>query len=280
MAWTDSATVKKHLVDVDRVVTEYRDVPVKIGSDGTGYLSHKGMVSGSVAVKKRSTLTPSTQTVTLNGENWSSLTYTNLVPGEVVVAANSGLATIYQLDSDYAIDFAGGKIRRIAGGTISDGATVTIYYQRYTLLMLDTDYTVSYTGGSISKVSGGGLNADTTVWVDYDLSSGSVVDDLIGDAIVEAEDKILARLKSAYSASSTDTGLKSGATELALAIVCRGMVARALSDGYPCAEGRSKNWMALANNYEQSAIVTLKPFVDTGAITAATKKANGSWGWV
>ena len=61
------------------------------------------------------------------------------------------------------------------------------------------------------------------VLVDYTVTAGCVEDDLVDQAITEAEDIILRSLAEEYNASSTNQGLKTGATELALSIICRAL---------------------------------------------------------
>jgi len=281
MSWTDITTIKKHLADIDRVVTEFRDVPVTVGSDGSGQLPHRGILSGTVAIKRIAALAPDTETsVALTGEGWTNLAHSQLMPGEIVVSGDSSLTTVYLADVDYVADFAEGRIRRISGGAIPDSSTVTVSYRRYTLLTESVDYTVNLSGGTFSRVSGGDLNPDVTVYADYEVSAGCAVDDLAETAIAEAEDKIAARLKSDYSTASTDQGLVTGATELSLAIICRALAARAVTDSVPGAEGRGKIWLELAARYEQAATVTLRPFVESFPVQPGSKKSNASWEWV
>ena len=104
-------------------------------------------------------------------------------------------------------------------------------------------------------------------------------DQLIGEAITEAESKILSRLKSGFTAESSDQGLITGATELTLSIICRGLATRALSDGLPAAEGRARAWRLVAEEYERNAYATLRPFLNSPMPTAGGKGANSSWGW-
>jgi hypothetical protein len=280
MSWTSAETVKKHLFDLDKLPTEYRDVPIRIGMTGLGELLHKAIVTNSESIKQLEALEPTVQAgVVLNGENWTDLTYTLIKPGEIVVATDDGLQTVYQLDAGYAVDWEAGKLRRINGGSIGSGASVQVYYQRYWNLTRDLDYTIDYSAGQISVTVSGALKADTLVWVDYSVSASSGADQLIDEAINEAENKILARLKSGYGTGSTDQGLETGATELTLSIVCRGLATRALADGNPAAEGRSRAWRKLAEQYESNSVRTLQPFLNSPVVNPGGKRANQSWSW-
>jgi hypothetical protein len=280
MSWTNSITVKKHLFDLDKLIVDYFDVKIKFGATGIADLPHKGLVSSSEKVKTLASFEPALDTgITLNGEIWSSLTYDNLQPDEIVLAVDDGLNTVYQLEKDYAVDFENGEVRRINGGSIGDGSTVNVYYMRYSVKVKGTDYIIDYDTGQVSVKSGGSLEADTEVWIDYQLSAASGADQLIDEAITEAEDRILANLKDEYDASSTEQGLKTGATELTMAIVCRGLATRALSDGIASAEGRSRGWRDLSVQYELAAWRTLRPFLKSPQIAAGSKKGNQSWEW-
>ena len=280
MSWTDSTTIKKHLFDLDKLPTQFSDTEVKLDAAGDGSLPHKSIVSDSEKVKQILSMTPTQQSsVTLNGETWVQLNYDNLVPDGIVVSDDDDISTIYQLDKDYAFDYENGKIRRIAGGGISDGYSVAINYLRYAILTKDTDYTIIYDTGTVSVESGGSLEPETTVFVDYQISAASGADQLIAEAITEAEDKILANLKSEYDGESSDQGIKTGATELTLAVICRGLASRTLSDGQTSAEYRSRGWRELAEQYELSAWRTLRPFLKSPMLVKGAKKSNQSWEW-
>ncbi|MFH0765402.1 MAG: hypothetical protein V2A61_03175, partial [Calditrichota bacterium] len=211
---------------------------------------------------------------------WKALDYDQLIPQEIVAAADEGLSAVYELDKDYAFDPATGKIRRIAGGAISDGASVTVYYRRYTEKTRDVDYVLDEASGTLAVTTSGTLEPSTTVYVDYQIAATSGADQLIEEAIKEAEDKIATRLKDSYSAESTDQGLITGATELTLAIIDRGLASRALSDGGTAAEGRARGWRELSEHYERAGWMTLRPFLAGVSLRPPEKKANQSWEWV
>ena len=270
MSWTDTTSVRKHLIDLDQVLTEFNDVRIQFDNDGNAQLPHRGIVTSSESVKRLMSVEPTEQSgVTLNDETWVQL----------VVAEDDGLQTVYLEGVDYAINWTDGKIRRIDGGAISNGSAVQLYYQRYEVMTKDIDYTIDYATGELTVKVAGSLEADTTVLVDYQLSAASGVDDLISQAITQAEDKILARLKDDYNDSSSDQGLITGATELTLSVLCRALASRAVSDGGTSAEGRARAWRELALTYQTAAWHTLRPFMKIPAMNSGAKKANQSWEW-
>lgn len=280
MSWTDSTTVKNHLFDLDKLPTEYTDVPLKIDSNGEASLPHRGIVENSERLKRIATLDLTEESaVQLNAEQWKDLNFNDLVKGEIIVAYDQSLETVYQLDIDFAVDWEDGELRRIDGGDISDGQAVEVFYKRYEVMVQGVDYSITPATGEIAILPGGGLEPDTTVYADYEVSAASGADQLISEAITQVEDKILALLKDDYDGDSEDQGLKTGATELALATICRGLATRALSDGESSAEARSRGWRELADQYESLAWRTLRPFLKSPVMIKGSKKSNRSWDW-
>ena len=64
---------------------------------------------------------------TLNDIDWVSLSHKHLVSGSDKVTTLDG-GTTYSRNTDYEIDIENGKIRRLSGGGIADGATVKMGY--------------------------------------------------------------------------------------------------------------------------------------------------------
>jgi hypothetical protein len=96
-----------------------------------------------------------------------------------------------------------------------------------------------------------------------------VEDTLIDQAIIEAQDLILRNLAEGYDEYSSDQGITTGATQLALSIVARGLAADVLiinsaADAYH----RSKEWQALSELWESTAWETLSPFLDAQAMNS------------
>ncbi len=280
MAWTDSDTVKKFLPGLTGGATSFRDVPLILSDTGVGQLPHTGLVLASEVVKRLGNDdVEGPEAVTLPSETWVALPDSALLAGEVVAADNWQLETVYSEGVDYLIDTIEGKIRRIAGGAISGGATVKVWYRKYEVLAKDVDYEIDYATGTISLAEESEIPPGATLAVDYELNAASSVEDLIPEAIIQAEDKIVRRLKSGYTTASTDQGLVTGATELTLAIICRSLAVRALGDGLPAAQSRGKSWLELSSLFDRSASKTLKPFMSVPALASGGVQGNGSWEW-
>ncbi|MBU1881042.1 hypothetical protein KKA08_03345 [bacterium] len=279
MSWTTLATIRKHLSDAEVASTTIENQEqVLIGTDQVQLL-HKSLTTASEEVKSIDLASPhSAGGLSLSGVSWLNLAHANLVPETVVVAADQALETVYVEGSDYVVDYENGKIKRVSGSSIPDETTSYIWYFYFTIHTKDTDYEIDYSGGKLNRIAIGAIPDGATVFVDYTTSAGTVTDDLINQAITEAEDKILARLQEDYSASSTDQGLKTGATELSLTIVCNAkamdMMLKLPSDE---SDGAARQWAELSRRYERQAWKTLDRFLQPRAWRGAQAISNQSW---
>jgi len=279
MSWTDLATVRKHLQEAAVAARSVEDETHVLNGTDQVALACKSITSNSEEVKTIDLGSPyAAGSLALSAYNWRSLTHANLVPNSLVVAADQALDTVYVEGTDYVVDYELGKIKRVAGSSISDGGTVYVWYFYYTVHVRGTDYLMDYSGGRISRIDGGAIADGSTVFVDYITSAGTVTDDLINQAITEAEDKILARLQDGYGTGSTDQGLKTGATELTLAIVCRAkaldVMLKLPSDE---ADGAANQWRQMAVYYETQAWGTLDRFLQARERRGARAVVNDSW---
>lgn len=280
MSWTDSNTVRAHLPLLERRSTAVRDAQIAFSDEGKALLSHRSIEATSLIVKRALKGSPTgPEAITLSGEGWSILAHSNVVPGELVVATNRFCDTVYDRETDFVLDSAEGKIRRLSGSSIGDGASVSVYYQRYEVFALETDYLFDSTIGEIKAVSGGGIEAGSSLVVDYDLTPSSGVEGLIDLAITEAENKIANVLGNGYGSSTIDQRLTTGATELTLSILCRQLAAQALSDGMPSASQRGKVWLLMADGYESQAMATLRAFLGVPSLVSPHRQGNTSWKW-
>lgn len=257
MSWTSLATIRKHLQETSTAATVIKDEAYVLSGTAQVQLAHASIASLSVKVKAISR-----GAVILTGTSWRILTHVNLVPDSAVVEGKISLDTVYIEGTDYVMDYQQGKVKRVSGAAIPDGGTVYIWYFYYTVQEKDTDYQIDYGTGKLNRTSGGAIADGSTVYVDYTTSAGTVMDDLINEAITEAEDKILARLKDEYSGSSTDQGLKTGATELSLAIICNAKAMDVMLKSPSDEADRAANqWRAMSLRYEEQAWETLDRFL-------------------
>ena len=211
----------------------------------------------------------------LSGSNWSDLDHSDIVPDSVVVADDALRSTIYIEGTDYVVDYENGKIRRIPGGSIGDGDTVYAWNRYFTIQVKDTDYTINYETGELARIVDGGIADGGIVYVDYSTTASTVPDALISQAITEAEDKILGRLAEGYDESSEDQGLKTGATELAIAIICNAKAMDIMNRLHANdSDNMAKQWREMSLRYELQAWKTLSRFKAKPGIRSARTQVN------
>jgi hypothetical protein len=280
MAWTSLEIIKKHLQDSGVVIEKVHDeVHVLVGIESV-QLNHVYIKSDSEKVKTIDFTIPYADGENiLYGTTWKPLDHAQIVPNTVVVASDQLLSIVYEEGVDYVMDYELGEIKRDVEGSIPDGGIVYVWYQYYKLHTKNTDYIIDEEAGSIARIEGGGIGDGSQVWVDYKIDALTVSENLINEGITEAEGKILDRLSSDYNASSTEQGLKTGATELTLSIVARGMAAEAMRM-YPSNKAAevSKQWQTLSIRYEKQAWETLSKFLASSELRSAKVQANVSLG--
>lgn len=279
MSWTSLEIVRKHLQETAAAATAFEDEEHVLAGTAQEQLEHTSITLNSETVKSIDLGSPySVGSLSLTGTSWRKLPHENLVPNSVVAAGDQQLNTVYVEGTDYVILYGEGRIKRVAGSAIPDGGTVYVWYFYYTAHTRDVDYQIDYDSGKLNRIEGGGIADGATVFVDYSTAAGTVADNLILEAITEAEDKILARLKDEYNASSADQGLTTGATELALAIVCNGkamdMMLKVPSDDV---DGAAGQWRAMSQRFEAQAWATLDRFLKARSRRGPSAVRNGSW---
>jgi len=252
--WTDQATVKIHIqvppVNTPRVFNER----VELINTDYSELKHRNLDADSVVVKQVQLNAPYTEakTVTLSGSTDFQLTFTHLSWDSVVVASDSALSTLYTEFIDYVVDYTAGTIRRTETLTssIPDGGTVHMWYLYFNVFTEGSDYDEDLGNGRIRRTAlTSTIENESAVRVDYSHSDATPTDQLIDQAILEAEGWMEERLASEFTTSSTDQGLQSAATFLTLAIVANDMSFRESIDTRDEREDVAKRWMELAQQY-------------------------------
>lgn len=276
MSWTDRSIVKTHLQDARIDSLHVEDEPATLEETAAAVLAHRLLTEDSETVKWCTLKKPTADgPIVLEDTDWSDLAHANIVPDSVLVALDETIFQVWVCEKDYIIDYEQGRIRRTETSSIPSEIPVMVYYLYYTPFQGTTDYTIDYDAGLLTRVDGGSIPDGATVLVDYDVAAATISDALIDQAIVEAEDKILVHLSSDYGPSSPDQGLKTGATELTLAIVAEAMALEALQNELLSnAEDRAAEWLALAQKLEVQAWRTLAPFLDPTARRSPVVRSN------
>lgn len=276
MSWTDADTIRVHLqaLSVDALTVRFH--PFQIAGTAAIQLPHAVLAREAVNLYRIVATYPTGPVeVTLAGTGWVSLGLGPLHPKSIVLAKGWTLEDRYIEGVDYAVDEVHGSVRRLESGSISAGATLKTWCLPLVELTEGTDYEVNYTAGTIKRLPEGDLPDPSWVLVNYTTTAAGAADELIGQAILEAEAKILDRLKDDYSASSTDTGLVIGATELTLSLLCDDMALRALAGvGDSSADNRARRFLELSRRYEERAISTLSKFLRLPLPAVSTRQSN------
>ncbi|MBD3166512.1 hypothetical protein GF324_07935 [bacterium] len=276
--WTDTARVSTHLSPLLPAGGVVRNTEIVFDGYDDVQLPHNNIVPASETLGMIAQQIPSGPvSVTLNGETWTAIGTSGLAPGTVTVASTSFPDGWYAENSDYAINYAEGKLKRIGGTTtIPDGATVRVWFMPYTIFTRDVDYVIDNDAGTVKRVAGTTSIPDGgRVAASYESYTARATSTLIAQAITEAEDKILARLRDDYDSSSTDQGLVTGATELALSIVCDALAASTLGAANdPGADNRARRYMDLAERFEARAAMTLSRFLTQPVRAEAMVRPN------
>ena len=276
MSWTDTTTIKKHLMQSDVAIGTVENEQHTLWAEDEVQLHSAVITESSEAIKTIDLNQPYAESSKiLNGTSWRSLSHAEITPGSMVVADDAIRSNIYIEGTDYVIDYDAGNIRRVSGGSISDGGTVYIWYLYYTVHTKDSDYTIDYTDGALARIAGGGIADGGIVYADYTTTASTIPDALISEAITEAEDKILARLADGYDGSSSDQGLKTGAAELAISIICNAkamdIMNRLHSDD---SDNMAKQWREISKRYARQTWETLSRFLKKPGLRAARTKIN------
>ncbi len=257
MSYTNLALVKKH-VTLDDIPGGVRgDYSVTFSDLNWVSLPGRGLVDNSVAVKVLKDNAPIRERITLN-EGVNPLSYSRLVPNSITVASDDSMGTIYIENVDFSIDCGNGSIRLLAGGSIGAGTVVSVWYYYYSVYNKDIDYSVNTQYGMIKRLSGGSIQANQTVLVDYELSANQLNDELIAEAVLEAN-AVIEREVDPQRQFGADLTLQTAATYLAVSLVCRMAAASDLRYG-EYGRQTAPSWLSLAESYREDYRRLLKGF--------------------
>jgi len=253
MAFTSPELVRAHLATVRLGESRISDLPVVLSGTAPSQLPHAGLVEGSGVVKCRRASAPTRETPTL-ADAWVSLSHTCLIPTSVVIAGDSSLGTVYRENVDYVVDYAAGRVKRVAGGSISSGQTVVTWFEYYHVFIAGDDYAVNAASGQLVRRSTGAIADGQTVVVDYAVALGAVSDAVIEQALNEAGEAVLAMIDPAYQ-DQPAPAIVIGATHWTVAAVARMRAVATLADaGVNAAVARSaaQVWLDVADRYERT----------------------------
>lgn len=255
MAYTDATTVRRYISTPSPRTERVSDHPVALtGEEPVGFFA--GAVDpATVVVKARRAVAPLRQTVRL-ADSPTLLASVPLVPGSVVMASDSSLGTIFTENVDYLIDHAAAQVTIVAGGGLTPGGDVTVWYQPYKLCVSSDDYVLDAAQGEIRRRDG--IASGETVYLDYTPLHLNLSDELVDSAVATANGMIEREVDPAREFEA-DTTLANAAVYRALELLSRAAAARELASlrGVP---NVALAWLKLADDYANQSETLVRSF--------------------
>lgn len=260
MSFTNIDLVKKHILEHSVGTTKVENVSCHLSGEIPFQLPHINILQDTEKVKGKEQNAPTQENINFSSADTISLLHQELIPDTVVVAKDSSLGQIYVENIDYSIDYDNGKIIRIPDGSITPGSEVVIWYLFFRIYTKDTDYRIDYDKGQIKRISSGEIEDGQWVLADYTVEFGYLGDEVIANAMVEANDKILNIIDPSYS-NSTDQSLVTAETYLTVSILCN-IKALEVMTQIPgsVAKSLSLAWSNMSSAYRDRALDLLKKF--------------------
>lgn len=263
MGYTDREILKKHVQNdlpaIPNVIDETCQLELFAGTQ----LSHTNVDTDSERVKILRQVTPTGPiSLTLAGTTPSATGATYLVRNSIMVTADiSGLSPLIE-NKDYIVDYELGTIYRASlDSDIDDGDTVYVWFLAFTLLTSGSDYNIDYDEGTITRRAGSSIPEGATVFVDYSHSQQTVSDQLIDQAILEAEGFMEQNVDSEHPPTATDQAIKAAANYYALSIICLSQAGKELRTARDDSADIAKQWYSLGEKYLTLAAINFSPFL-------------------
>ncbi|MCK4385954.1 MAG: hypothetical protein KAW52_06790 [candidate division Zixibacteria bacterium] len=260
MSFTNIDLVKKHIREHQLGATNIENVSCHLLGQSPFQLPHISILPNSEKVKGKEQNVPTQESISFSSSDTASLAHQELIPDTVVVAKDSSLGEIYVENIDYSIDYDNGRVTRIEDGSIPEGTEVVIWYLWFRIYTKDADYNIDYTKGQLTRIGTGVIEDGQWVLADYTVEFGLLNDEVIKNALVEANDKILKVIDPSYS-NSTDQSLVTAETYLAVSILCNIKALEVMTQN-PGSTGKSLSlaWSNMSSIYWERAFDLLKKF--------------------
>jgi hypothetical protein len=270
MSFTSIEIVRKHILEKHLVISHIDSESAKLSALISHAVSFPPIRNGSETIKAILQTKPDFQMVEFDSGDQISLIKKPIVEDTAVVAKDSSLGIIYTENVDYLVDSPNGIITRLPDGAIASSQKLIIWYLPYKVYIKDIDYRISCSKGEISRLNDSAIQSGQTVLVDYDSEFGIVDDDVIVNAINEANERVLNYIDSAYT-NSTDRSLVIGETYLAIAILCRIKAVEAANAGV--SDSAKSSWLSIGEQYKLEALSILERFAGSAGSLTVPKKA-------
>ncbi|MFQ6031336.1 MAG: hypothetical protein ACE5K2_00315 [Candidatus Zixiibacteriota bacterium] len=260
MSFTNIDLIKKHIREHQLGATDIENISCHLLGETPFQLPHINLLPSSERVKGKEQNVPTQENISFSSSDTFSLAHPELIPDTVVVAKDSSLGEIYVENIDYSIDYDNGKITRIPDGSIPQGSDAVIWYLFFRIYTKDADYHIDYDKGQITRIASGEIEDGQWVLADYTVEFGLLSDEVIKNARVEANDKILKVIDPSYS-DSTDQSLVTAETYLAVSILCNIKALEVLTQNPgSTAKSLSLSWSNMSSVYRERAFDLLKKF--------------------
>jgi hypothetical protein len=277
MSFTNIDLVKKHIREHQLGATNIENVSCHLLGETPFQLPHINLLPSSERVKGKEQNVPTQEDVSFSTSDTASLAQKELIPDTVVVAKDSSLGEIYVENIDYSIDYDNGRITRIPDGSIPLGSEIVIWYLFFRIYSKDADYQIDYNKGQITRINSGEIEDGQWVLADYTVEFGLLSDEVMTNAMVEANDEILKVIDPSYS-ESTDQSLVTVETYLAVSILCNIKALEVMSQNPgSTAESLSSAWSNMSSVYRERVFDLLREFrKDPGSLCSpyATKSTE------
>ena len=260
MSFTNIDLVKKHILEHQLGATNMENVACHLLSQTPFQLPHINILPSSEKLKGKEQNVPTQENISFSSSDTVSLSHPELIPDTVVVAKDSSLGELYVENIDYSIDYDNGRITRIPDGSLPAGSEAVIWYLFFRIYTKDADYRIDYSKGQITRIASGEIEDGQRILADYTVEFGLLVDEVITNAIVEANDKILKIIDPSYS-NSTDQSLVTAETYLAVSILCNIKALEVMTQNPgSTAKSLSMSWSNMSSVYQERAFDLLKKF--------------------
>jgi hypothetical protein len=264
MAFTNIDLVKRHILEHELGTVSKENVACRLVGEVPSQLPHVPLVAGSEKVKAKEQSTPLSETVSFASSDTVQLAQQELIPDTVVVAKDSSLGQIYAENVDYSIHYDDGQLTRISGGSIPQGSSVVIWYLCFRVYARDTDYKIEYGKGQLERIGSGDIEDGQWVLVDYTVEFALLSDEVMENAVGEANQRILDYVDSSY-ANSADQYLVTAETYLTVSILCNVKAMEAMTQNVASGTGWQAHsvslaWSKMSSVYRNQAYELLKKF--------------------
>jgi hypothetical protein len=247
MSFTNIDLVKKHIREHALGTTNIENISCRLLGQTPFQLPHTKLLQNSEKVKGKEQTVPIQEEVSFSSSDTVSL------------------GKIYVENIDYSIDYDDGTITRSPDGSIPPGSDVVVWYLYFRIYAKDTDYRIDYDKGQITRTVSGAIEDGQRVLADYTAEFGLLSDEVMANAMVEANDKILKIIDPSYS-NSMDQSLVTAETYLAVSILCNIKTLEVMTqtgatgNAGSVARSLSLAWSNMSSVYRERAFELLKKF--------------------